>query len=167
MAGPTRIRARRVRVADDLGDAKTPSQIQLALLSSVTEEDLQGFYLSRLREIVFGSDYTKHWFDDFQALGILPLAATRRKTGVSFLGVQDGVNRTFQLPEKYIRANGLSLDVFHNGRRLVEAGLSDPRLGDFYCLESGGSGTGFDAIVLLRFAPSVRSVLVADYQVAP
>ena len=167
MAGPTRIRDRRVRVADDLSDAKTPSQIQLALPSSMTEEDLQVFYLSRLRELIFGSDYTKHWYDDFQALGFLPLASMRRKTGIPFLGTLDGTNRTFLLPDRYLHVNGLSLDVFHNGRRLVEASVQDPRLGDFFCLESGGSGTGFDAIVLLRFAPSVRSVLVADYQVAP
>ena len=63
--------------------------------------------------------------------------------------------------------NGLSLDVFHNGRRLAEAVSADPRQGDFYCVESGGIGTGFDTIVLLTFAPSVRSILVADYQVAP
>lgn len=168
MAGPTRIRHRRVRVADDLSDSKTPSQIQLALPSSITDEELQVFYLSRLREVIFGSDYSKNWYDDFQALGILPLVALgQRKTGIPFSGSLDGVNRQFLLPDRFVHANGLSLDVFHNGRRLVEAALPDPRLGDFVCLESAGVGTGFDTIVLLRFAPSSRSVLVADYQVAP
>lgn len=168
MAGPTRIRDRRVRVADNLDDTKTPSQIQLAIPSSITEEDLQVFFLSRLREVIFGSPSPHHWYDDFQALGILPLAALgRRKTGIPFIGALDGVNRTFTLPDKFIRANGLSLDAFHNGRRLVEASSSDPRLGDFVCAESLGVGTGFDSIVLLSFAPGIRSVLVADYQVAP
>lgn len=168
MAGPTRIRHRRVRVADDLSDSKSPPQIQLALPSSLTEEELQVFFLSRLREVIFGTDYTKHWYDDFQSLGILPLVALgRRKTGVPFSGSLDGMNRQFQLPDKFVRASGLSLDVFHNGRRLVEATMPDPRQGDFFCVESAGVGTGFDSIVLLTFAPSARSVLVADYQVAP
>lgn len=169
--GPTRIRDRRVRVADDLSDGKTPSQIALALPSSITQEDLQVFYLSRLREVIFGSDFSKHWYDDFQALGIPSLSQiagiVNRKTGIPFVGALDGVNRMFQLPDYYMHVNGLSLDVFHNGRRLTEAATSDPRLGDFVCAESAGVGTGFDAIVLLRFAPSARSVLVADYQVAP
>ena len=167
MAGPTRLRHRRVRVADDLSDAKTPPQIQLALPSSMTDEDLQVFYLSRLREVIFGTAPIHHWYDNFQSLGILPLIAMQRKTGISFTGTLDGTNRAFQLPDRYLHVNGLSLDVFHNGRRLVEATLPDPRLGDFYCTESGGLGTGFDSIFLLRFAPSARSVLVADYQVAP
>lgn len=171
MAGPTRIRDRRVRVADDLGDAKTPAQIQLAIPSSITEEDLQVFFLSRLREVIFGSDYSKHWYDDFQALGIPPLSqiatVVNRKTGIPFIGVLDGVNRTFRLPDYFVHANGLSLDVFHNGRRLVETTVADPRQGDFICAESAGVGTGFDTVFLLSFAPSARSVLVADYQVAP
>jgi hypothetical protein len=119
-----------------------------------------------LREVIFGSSSAYHWYDDFQALGILPLLGLRRKTGVLFSGLLDGENRVFTLPEKYIHANGLSLDVYHNGRRLVETSLPDPRTGDFFCGESGGVGTGFDSIVLLRFAPSVRSILMADYQVA-
>jgi hypothetical protein len=63
MAGPTRIRDRRVRVADKLDDSKSPAQIQLAIPSSITEEDLQVFFLSRLREIVFGSPSSNHWYD--------------------------------------------------------------------------------------------------------
>jgi len=169
MAGPTRIRYRRIRLADDLDDQKTPSQIAFAIPSSVTEEDLQVFFLSRLREVIFGKPGVgplRHWYDDFQTLGILPLNSLRR-TGIYFSGPQNGVNRQFLLPEKFVHANGLSLDVFHNGRRLVEAPILDPRQGDFFCLESAGVGTGFDTIVLLGFAPSSRSVLVADYQVAP
>ena len=167
MAGLTYIRDRRVRVADDLDDSQSPAQIRLAIPSSITEEDLQVFYLSRLREIIFGAGTTHHWYDEFQSLGILPLAAQQRKTGISFVGVRDGVNRTFTLPDRYVHANGLSLDVFHNGRRLAEAPQPDPRLGDFLCTESQGVGTGFDAIILLSFTPVASSVLLADYQIAP
>lgn len=168
MAGPSLIRDRRVRVADNLDDSQTPSQIQLAIPSSITEEDLQVFYLSRMREIIFGSPSTNHWFDPFESLGIFPLSSlSNRKTGVPFTGTYNGMNRSFSLPNHYAHVNGLSLDVFHNGRRLAESATADPRFGDFYCVESGGLGTGFDTIVLLTFAPSVRSILVADYQVAP
>jgi hypothetical protein len=150
-----------------LGDAKTPAQIQLAIPSSITDEQLQTFYLSRLREVIFGTDLSKHWYDDFEALGLFPLLAlSRRKTGVPFMGTLDGINRTFRTPDKYEHRNGLSIDVFHNGRRLVEASVPSPEYGDFVCTESGGVGTGFDTIVLLTFTPSVRSVIVADYQVA-
>jgi hypothetical protein len=168
MAGPTRIRDRRVRLADNLADGKTPAQITLAIPSSITEEDYQVFILSRVREIIFGNDPTHHWYDNFQALGILPLLSlSQRKTGVWLIGALNGVNRTFQTPDKFVHLNGISLDLFHNGRRLLEAQASDVRTGDFYCSESGGPGTGFNTINLLSFVPVGRSALVADYQVAP
>lgn len=168
MGGPTRIRERRVRLADNLADGKTPGQISLAIPSSVTEEDYQVFFLSRLREVIFGNDPTHHWYDNFQALGILPLVSVgQRKTGVLLIGSLNGANRVFNTPDKFLHANGVSLDVFHNGRRLVEAPVPDVRLGDFFCSESGGAGTGFDTINLLTFVPVTKSVLVSDYQVAP
>jgi hypothetical protein len=167
MGGPTRIRDRRVRLADNLADGATPGQIQNAIPSSMTEEDYQMFFLSRLREVIFGTDYNHHWYDNFEALGILPLiSVSQRKTGIYFIGVLDGVNRVFKTPDKFVHANGLSIDVFHNGRRLIEAPIPDVRGGDFYCSESGGSGTGFDTINFLSFAPVSKSALVSDYQVA-
>ena len=170
MSGPSRIRDRRIRLADNLTDAKTPSEILGAIPSSMTEEDYQVFFLSRLREVIFGNDPTHHWYDDFESLGIPSLAALaaqgKRKTGISFIGPLNSLNRIFMTPDKFVHANGLSLDVFHNSRRLVEAPVPDVRLGDFFCSESGGVGTGFDTINLLSFAPSSSSVLLADYQVA-
>lgn len=166
MAGPTRIRDRRVRVADNLSDDKTSPQIQLALPSSITQEDLQVFFLSRLREVIFGGDSSKHWYDEFAPLNILSLAAlSNRKLGVPFIGSMNGENRLFTLPDFYLHTDKISLDVFHNGRRLTETQVQDPRTGDFICVESGGLGTGYDAIVLLTFAPNEDSVLVANYQV--
>lgn len=168
MGGPTRIRERRVRLADNLTDGKTPGQISLAIPSSVTEEDYQVFFLSRMREIIFGNDPNHHWYDNFEALGILPLVSIgQRKTGVQLIGPLNGVNRVFHTPDKFLHANGVSLDVFHNGRRLIETPTPDVRLGDFFCSESGGSGTGFDTINLLSFVPVGRSSLVTDYQLAP
>lgn len=168
MGGPTRIRERRVRLADNLTDGKSPGQIQLAIPSSVTEEDYQVFFLSRLREVIFGNNPSQHWFDNFEALGILPLVSiSKRKTGIFLIGILDGMNRSFKTPDKFLRLNGVSIDVFHNGRRLVESPTSDVRFGDYFCTESGGAGTGFDTINLLTFVPVARSVLVSDYQVAP
>jgi hypothetical protein len=168
MGGPTRIRERRVRLADNLTDGKTPGQITLAIPSSVTEEDYQVFFLSRLREIIFGNDPTHHWYDNFEAMGILPLVSIgARKTGVILVGPLNGTNRVFHTPDKYLHAMGVSLDVFHNGRRLLEAQTPDVRQGDFFCSESGGAGTGFDTINLLSFVPVGKSALVADYQIAP
>jgi hypothetical protein len=168
MGGPTRIRDRRVRLADNLADNKTPAQITLAIPSSLTEEDYQVFFLSRLREIIFGNDPSRHWYDNFQALGILPLISVgQRKTGIHLIGPLDGTNRVFTTPDKFLHANGVSIDVFHNGRRLIESPTSDPRFGDFFCSESGGAGTGFDTINLLTFLPVGVSTLVSDYQVAP
>ena len=170
MGGPSRIRDRRIRLADNLTDVKTPSQILGAIPSSMTEEDYQVFFLSRMREIIFGNDPTHHWYDDFESLGILPLVALshgQRKTGIALIGSLNGTNRVFTTPDKFVHLNGLSIDVFHNSRRLLEASGADVRQGDFYCSESGGVGTGFDTINLLSFAPSSRSALVSDYQVAP
>jgi hypothetical protein len=167
MGGPSRIRDRRVRLADNLSDSKTPAQITLAIPSSMTEEDYQVFFLSRVREIIFGTNYTHHWYDNFEALGILPLAAvSQRKTGIYLIGALNGANRVFTTPDKFVHANGLSIDVFHNGRRLVETILPYGGMGDFFCTESGGSGTGFDTINLLSFVPVGKSILVSDYQVA-
>jgi hypothetical protein len=168
MGGPSRIRDRRVRLADNLADNKSPGQIQLAIPSSITEEDYQVFFLSRMREIIFGFDPSHHWYDNFEAMGILPLIAlSLRKTGIYLVGPLNGANRIYTTPDKFVHANGLSIDVFHNGRRLAETSTPNVQAGEFFCSESGGPGTGFDTINLLTFAPVTTSVLVSDYQVAP
>jgi len=135
----------------------------LANTSSITQEDLQEFVLSQIKRVIFG-DHPGNWYLDFESLGIQPLSSVRR-TGINLIGPINGSNRTFTTPEKFLRANGASIDLFHNGRRLAEATSSDPRGGDFVASESGGLGTGFDTIVLLTFAPVAgRSVILADYQ---
>jgi len=163
MAGPTLARYEVIRIADNLDDQKTAAQIKLAIPSSITEEDYQIFFLSRLREIIFGNG-TEHWYDDFQAAGIRPLRQlSQRRFQVQLVGSKDGVNRIFTTPEKFMHdpTIGLTIDVWHNGRRLMQ-GLN-PSVGDYSVSESGGLGTGFDTINLYTFAPIERSCLVADY----
>lgn len=165
MSGPDKIRYRQIRVADNRDDQSTPSQIAFANTTSVTQEDFQALVLSQLKRVIFG-DKAGHWYLDFESLGLLPLSSVRR-TGIQLFGAIDGMNRTFTTPEKFVHITGTSVEVFHNGRRLAEATTSDPRVGDFVVLESGGTGTGFDTIVLLTFAPVAgRSVILADYQTA-
>jgi hypothetical protein len=83
------------------------------------------------------------------------------KQGIMLLGVKDNVNRVFTTPEKFINGsfgnNNFRILIKHNGRDLVESI-------DYFVTESGGSGTGYDTIIL-SFSPKPRSVLVADYVV--
>jgi len=84
------------------------------------------------------------------------------KQGEDLIGVLDGVNRTFTTSDKFINgiheSNDFRILLRHNGRVLVESV-------DYYLVESGGSGTGYDTIIL-NFSPKESSVLVADYVVA-
>jgi hypothetical protein len=81
------------------------------------------------------------------------------KQQVSLIGVQDGVNREFTTPEKFVNGslgnNEFRILIRHNGRVLVEED-------DYSLSESGGAGTGFDTITL-TFSPKISDVLVADY----
>lgn len=58
---------------------------------------------------------------------------------------------------------GQTIEVFHNGRRLVQAPGADPRFGDYYVAESGGTGTGYDTVTFVSFSPTQRSVLTCNY----
>ncbi len=73
MAG-TYVRYRQIRIADNQGDQATPAQITGALTNSVTQEDLQYYFLSRLNQVIFGAAYpSHHWYEDFLGEGILSL----------------------------------------------------------------------------------------------
>ena len=82
------------------------------------------------------------------------------KQGVSLIGTQDGSNRIFTTPDKFINGtlgnNEFRIKITHNGRDLVENQ-------DYTLLESGGAGTGFDTIVFVSFMPAVKSLLEACY----
>lgn len=171
----TLIRHRQVRRADNTDDQQDSSAIQGALIASETQEDLQVYFLSRLRQIIFGKDATEHWYDDFSADGILSLkelsslstGAALRRTGVELVGPLDGSNRIFRTDPDYfvhdLTGTGQTIEVWHNGRKLVQTDVSDPGTGDYIVEESGGVGTGFDTINLLTFAPVERSSLRANY----
>ena len=71
-------------------------------------------------------------------------------------GSVDGQNVTFMLP-RFIPGSQV---VVMNGMRL-RAGASN----DYIVAEMGGQGTGYNAVVFTE-APSVGTVLVADYEPA-
>jgi hypothetical protein len=153
-------------------DQHTPGQIKLAEIVSVTQEDLQSYILSQVKQIIFG-DHPGRWFDDFRSTGIPSLydltgisGLAHSKIGISLLGARNGLNRTFTTPDYFVHdlPTGKTVEVFHNGRRLAQSATADPRDGDYYVT---GSISGFDTINLLSFAPVGGSVLVANYQVLP
>lgn len=179
MPGSTRLRYRWVRRADDTDDEQGSAAILGAITASTTSEDYQVFYLSRLRQVIYGNaNPGKHWYDDFLGDGILSLAeltaasggSTTERIGVSLVGVLDGSNRVFLTTPDFFThdlvGSGQTIEVFHNGRRLIQAATADPSIGDYTVEESGGVGTGYDTITLLTFAPIARSLLVANYEVA-
>jgi len=178
MAGTTKTRYRYVRRADNTDDLQGSAAILGAITSSVTSEDYQVFYLSRLRQVIFGNTVGKHWYDDFLGEGILPLkdltaaigTTVNVRVGVDLVGPQNGSNRVFRTtPDEFehdLAGNGQTIEVFHNGRRLVQTATKNPSVGDYWVEESGGVGTGFDTINLLTFAPIARSSLVANYRLA-
>lgn len=70
--GETKIRYRVVRVADKTDDQKTASDILNALVSSISQEDLQEFILSQVKRVIHGNN-PGTWRDDFEGAGILSL----------------------------------------------------------------------------------------------
>ena len=171
-------RYRQIRRADNVDDQEDATAILGALPSSVTQEDLQAYFLSRLREVIFGADPGKHWYDDFEAQGILSLkelsaaspATAPVRTGFEMVGPKDAFNRVFRTtPLKFVHdpsVSGKTISVWHNGRRLIHTPNGDPAKGDYTVSESGGFGSGYDTINLLTFAPVGRSSLVADFHIA-
>ncbi len=171
---PTFKRYNSIRRADNVDDQQGSGTIIGALTSSVTQEQLQVFYLSRLRQIIYGETSPEHWFDDFLGSGILPLKTLSLgigslvRIGVPLVGPLDGANRIFRTTPDFfvhdIGGTGKTIELWHNGRRLIQTPVPSPEAGDYTVEESGGVGTGFDTINLLTFAPVVSSSFVADYQ---
>ncbi len=95
------------------------------------------------------------------AVGTIPYVF---KEEVQMVGAVDSVNRTFRVPDKFIKGsyfgNDFNIIVTHNGRELFEGT-------DFICVESGGLGSGYDTIELQSFTPRANhSLLYANYVVA-
>ncbi len=88
------------------------------------------------------------------------------RKGVGLVGVCDGVNRLFKTPMKFVHdpsVTGRTIEVFQNGRRLAQASSPNVLDGEYYVLESGGMGTGFDAIYFLVPAPTPSTYLISNF----
>jgi hypothetical protein len=81
------------------------------------------------------------------------------KQGIVLTGPKDGVNRTFHTPDKFLNqtldGNEFKIEVFHNGRRLIES--------IDYVVAS--SGFGFDMVTFVSFIPAASSQILANYAV--
>lgn len=89
------------------------------------------------------------------------IAADRFRVGQNLVGVKNGINVSYTTPglEKFVHnLPFLDISVVFNGSRLS-------LLDDYLVTESGGSGTGFDTIILLVPPPRSDDHLLADYVV--
>ena len=157
MGSKTRLRYEAVKVADLTDDQKTAAAILTALAASVTQEDLQEFFLSQVKRIIHG-DNPGNWYDNFVASGILSLQdltglVVGRVWNVELLGLKDGINRAFTTPADFLPN---TQSIWHNGRKL------HPAL-DYLISESGGPGTGYDTVTMVSLIPVSHSLLTADY----
>ena len=84
------------------------------------------------------------------------------KEDVLLIGAQDGVNRTFMTPDIFLDGifgdNEFHISIRHNGRWMVQDE-------EFVISESGGSGTGYDTITFITFAPKADSEILVNYTV--
>lgn len=87
----------------------------------------------------------------------LPPFETRLRHEVILVPVSAGV---YAVGEIFVPE---SMNIYHNGRRLKQAADGTPVTGEYYMVESGGSGTGFDTIRLIGFTPATSSLLFADF----
>jgi len=86
------------------------------------------------------------------------IAIGRFRTGVSLIGIRDGSNSTFRIPggEKFTHnLPFLTISVYVNGLRMT-------LLDDYVISESGGSGTGYDTVILSQ-PPYANDHLLVDY----
>ena len=89
------------------------------------------------------------------------ITSDRFRVGQNLVGPRDGSNLTFTTPglEKFSHnLPFLDISIIFNGSRLA-------LLDDYLVAESGGSGTGFDTIILLVPPPVSNDHLLADYVV--
>ena len=92
MPNGTYPRYRQIRVADNTADQASPVQVTGAITNSVTQEDYQYYFLSRLNQVIFGNAYVSHhWYENFLAEGILSLADLTALSPVNFQGQLDNI----------------------------------------------------------------------------
>lgn len=86
------------------------------------------------------------------------VAGARFRTGLDLVGPRNGANLVFTVPggDKFTHnLPFLTIQVYFNGQRLK---LID----DFMISESGGSGSGYDTVIL-EVAPRTADKISADY----
>lgn len=97
-------------------------------------------------------------FLNLQTAQQLFIAVGRYRTGQGLVGPKNGSNQTYTTPglEKFVHnLPFLSIQVYYNGVRLT-------LLDDYTIAESGGSGTGYDTVIL-EVAPRANDKLLVDY----
>lgn len=83
------------------------------------------------------------------------------RTGVLLLPTVDP--RVFKTPEVFQHQPGIvTIELFHNGRRLVYTYSQTPEEGEFYVAESV-PGNGFDEVHFVAFTPNSRSKIIGNY----
>ena len=96
-----------------------------------------------------------------EAIAVIPYLF---KQDIALIGDINNTNRIFTIPspDKFINGtfygNTFKIQVFHNGRLLIESI-------DYLISESGGTGTGYDTIILISFTPRVNSKIIANYTI--
>ena len=131
-------RYRQIRVADNLADQATSAQVSGALSNSVTQEDLQYYYLSRLNQVIFGNAFVSHhWYEDFLGEGILSL---KDLSGQVPTGLQQQINNIYSYSGTSNGATDLSLLLQNTGQYYV-----------FWTLPGGAGDTVVAALNALNF----------------
>ena len=88
-------------------------------------------------------------------------ARTLYRIGVELVPTADP--RVFGASEYFFYdVSAITVEVFHNGRKLSYSSTQSPQDGEFYVKEST-PGAGYDQIVLVAFTPEGRSILRANY----
>lgn len=77
------------------------------------------------------------------------------------IGVKNGSNKFFTLPDKFMADR---ISVYRNGHRLLKG--TSPANGDYLVYEPGGVGTGYTGVQFLFTAPVATDEIMADYAVA-
>lgn len=143
-------------IPDTLYSGLTPGgQLYVGLDSKLTHTPPHGSYVQHAGE-AFGAEEPFFWpFAEVQGV-----TTGQYLTNRPLAGALDKANRVFTTLESFLPD---TFTLTHNGRRLERAGIPMPSSGDYHLSESGGAGSGFDTVTILRFSPSSRSKLYADY----
>lgn len=115
--------------------------------------------------------FTQVWYRYFRDLGVSVDALEEASSGgpsvpgsdvynIEPTGAKNGINLTYTLPSD---AEKDTFRLYRNGIRQLQ---DDGGAADFTLSESGGSGTGYDTVVITTTALLSWEQLTADYQVA-